>query len=56
MTNLDLALTVMSAVIGGVVLFAAFWYPIERRQQRERALLEGGDFPSADAVRNWARR
>jgi hypothetical protein len=36
MRDLELALTVMTAVVAGVALFAAVWYPIERRQREKR--------------------
>lgn len=56
MTDIDLALTVMTAVVGGVILFAALWYPIERRQHENETALEVGGFPSPDRAGRLARR
>jgi hypothetical protein len=36
MTDIQIGLTVMSAVVAGVSLFGAFWLRIERRQAAER--------------------
>jgi hypothetical protein len=35
MTDLEMALTVMSLVVGGVTAFGVFWLRVERRQARE---------------------
>jgi hypothetical protein len=53
MTDADLALTVISAVIGAVVAFAALWYPIERRQRE--AVSESMGFDSLPRSGRFAR-